>query len=181
MSSASNPASQAKENAAAYVKLLMDLLGDRDPFAVQEEQLSVLEKEIAGLDDAVLRRPEKPGKWSILQVIQHLADSELVVRYRMRLVLAQPGAEILGYDQDLWASGLEYNEADPADTLELLRVLRKANLKMLRALNDEQMERYGLHNERGPESVRKMMRMIAGHDLLHRNQIKRIKRTHGIE
>jgi uncharacterized damage-inducible protein DinB len=181
MPSASNPASQAKQNAAAYVKQLMDLLGDRDPFAVQEEQLSALEKEIAGLDEAILRRPEKSGKWSILQVLQHLVDSELVLRYRMRLVLAQPGAEILGYDQDLWASGLNYNEADPAETLELLRVLRKANLKMLRALSDEQMERYGLHNERGPESARKMMRMTAGHDLLHRHQIKRIKRAHGIE
>lgn len=181
MLSGSNPASQAKENAAAYVKLLMDLLGDRDPLAVQEEQLAALEKEIAGLDEALLRRPEKPGKWSILQVLQHLADSELVVRYRMRLVLAQPGAQILGYDQDLWASGLNYNEADPAETLKILGVLRKANLKMLRALNDEQMERYGLHNERGRESVRKMLRMAAGHDLLHRNQIKRIKRAIGLE
>ncbi len=184
MSSSSNsaiPPGRDKENAAAYVKLVLDLLGDRDPLAVQEEQLSVLEKEIAGLDDAVLRRPEKPGKWSILQVIQHLADSELVFRYRMHLVLAQPGAEIFGIDQDLWASGLKYNEADPADTLEFLRVLRKANLKMLRALSDEQMERYGHHNERGAESVRKMMRMTAGHDLLHCNQIKRIKLVHGIE
>jgi len=178
MSSSINPAT---ENAAAYVKRVMDLLGDRDPFAVQEEQLAVLEKEIAGLDDAILRRPEMPGKWSILQALQHLADSELVFRYRMRLALAQPGAGILGIDQDLWASGLEYNEADPAETLAFLRVLRNTNLKMLHALSDEQMERYGLHNERGPESVRKMMRMTAGHDLLHRHQIKRIKRTHGIE
>jgi hypothetical protein len=181
MLSASNPASQATENAAAYVNLLMDLLGDRDPVAVQEEQLSALKKEIAGLDEAILRRPEKPGKWSILQVLQHLADSELVLRYRMRFILAQPGAEIIGYDQDLWATGLHYNEANLADTLELLRELREANLKMLRSLSDEQMERYGLHNERGRESVRKMMRMTAGHDLLHRNQIKRIKRAHGIE
>ena len=181
MSSSSNPASQAMQNAAAYVKLLMDLLGDRDPFTVQEELLAALEKEIAGVDEAILRRHEKPGKWSILQVLQHLADSELVVRYRMRLALAQPGAQILGYDQDLWANGLNYNDADPAETLEFLGVLRKANLKMLRTLNDEQMARYGLHNERGRESVRKMMQMAAGHDLLHRNQIKRIKRAHGIE
>ncbi len=181
MSSSSNPASQAPQNAAAYVKLLMDLLGDRDPFTVQEELPAALEKEIAGLNEAILRRPEKPGKWSILQVLQHLADSELVLRYRMRLALAQPGAQILGYDQDLWANGLNYNDADPAETLEFLGVLRKANLKMLRTLNDEQMERYGLHNERGRESVRKMMQMASGHDLLHRNQIKRIKRAHGIE
>ena len=184
MSSSSNPAippGRDKQTAAASVKQVMDLLGDRDPFAVQEELLSVLEKEIAGLDDAILRRPEKPGKWSILQVLQHLADSELVFRYRMRLVLAQPGAEIPAIDQDSWAAGLKYNEADPADTLEFLRTLREANFKMLRSLSDEQMERYGLHSERGPESVRKMMRMTAGHDLLHRNQIKRIKRAHGIE
>jgi hypothetical protein len=65
--------------------------------------------------------------------------------------------------------------------LKLLRVLKEANLKMLRSLSDKQMERYGLHNERNPENVRKMMRMTAGHDLLHRNQIKRIKRAQGIE
>jgi hypothetical protein len=110
-----------------------------------------------------------------------LADAELVFRYRMRLALAQPGAEILGIDQERWAIALEYNEADPVETLAFLRALRNANLKMLRALSDEQMERYGIHNERGPESVRKMMQMTAGHDLLHRHQIKRIKRAHGIE
>ena len=181
MSSLSNPADQARANAAAYIKQLMDLLGDRDPFAVQEEQLAVLEKEIAGLGDAALRRPEKPGKWSIMQVIQHLADSEMVYRYRMRLVLAQPGVEIFGVDQDLWAHGLNYNQGEVAEALELLRLLRAANIRMLRALNDEQMARHGIHNERGPESVRRMMQMIAGHDLLHRNQIKRIKRAQGME
>jgi hypothetical protein len=181
MSSFSNPASQAKENAANYVKALMDLLGDRDPFQVQSELLTTLQKELAGIDEATLRRPEKPGKWSILQVVQHLADSELVSRYRMRLVLAQPTPEIHGYDQDLWATALKYNEAELAEALEQLRVLRAANLKMLRSLNEEQMERFGLHNERGPESIRKMMQMIAGHDLLHLNQIRRIKRAHGIE
>jgi hypothetical protein len=111
----------------------MDLLGDRDPFAVQEEQHSVLEKEIAGLDDAILPS-RKAG-----QVVDYESDPTL-------------GRLGIGF-----------------------------SLKMLRALSDEQMERYGLHNERGPESVRKMMRMTAGHDLLHRHQIKRIKRVHGIE
>jgi hypothetical protein len=153
----------------------MDLLGDRDPFAVLGEQVSALEGEIAGLNEAALRRPEAPGKWSILQVIHHLADSELIYRFRMRLVLAQPGAAILGIDQNLWAAGLGYNEGDPADALELLRVLRNANLQMLRALSGEQMERFGIHNERGPESVGKMLRLIAGHDLTHRNQIRRIR------
>jgi len=176
----SNSASQAKENAAAYVKLLMDLLGDRDPFEVQAQQFATLQAEIAGIDDATLRRPEKPGKWSIMQVIQHLADSEVVYRYRMRKILAQPTPEIQGYDQDLWAANLKYNEMDLSEALEIIRVLRVANLKMLRGLNDTQLERYGMHNERGPESIRRILQMIAAHDILHLNQIRRIKKTHGI-
>ncbi|MGH7601581.1 MAG: DinB family protein [bacterium] len=176
----SNPASQAKQNAVPYVKLLMDLLGDRDPFEVQSQQLTALQAELAGFDDATLRRPEKPGKWSIMQVVQHLADSELVSRYRMRLILAQPTPEIQGYDQDLWATELKYNEMDLNEALEQIRVLRSANLKMLRKLSEAEMERYGTHNERGPESVRKILQMIAGHDILHLNQIRRIKKAHGI-
>jgi len=177
----SNPASQAKENAAAYVKLVMDLLGDRDPFEVQSQQLATLQAEIAGLDEAVLRRPEKPGKWSIMQVIQHLADTELVYRYRMKMILAQPTPEIQATDQDLWATNLNYNETDLNEALEIIRVLRSANLKMLRGLNETQLERYGMHSERGPESVRKVLQMLAGHDILHLNQIRRIKKAHGIE
>jgi len=177
----SNPASQAKDNAAAYVKLLMDLLGDRDPFEVQSQQFATLQAEIAEIDDATLRRPEKPGKWSIMQVIQHLADSEVVYRYRMRMILAQPTPEIQGYDQDLWATNLNYNELDLREALEIIRVLRAANLKMLRGLNETQLERYGIHSERGPESIRKILQMIAAHDILHLNQIRRIKKAHGIE
>jgi hypothetical protein len=176
----SNPASQAKENAAQYIKSLMDLLGDRDPFEVQSQQFTRLQAELAGIDDATLRRPEKAGKWSIMQVVQHLADSELVCRYRMRMILAHPTPEIQGYDQDLWATELKYNEMDLSEALEQIRILRSANLKMLRGLSPAQMERIGNHSERGPESVRKILQMLAGHDILHLNQIKRIKRAHGI-
>jgi hypothetical protein len=176
----SNPASQAKENAAAYVKLLMELLGDRDPFEVQSQQFKNLQAELAGINEAALRRPEKPGKWSILQVVQHLADTELVSRYRMRMILAQPAPEIQGYDQDMWAANLNYNEMELSEALEIIRVLRTANLKMLRRLNEAQMERYGNHSERGPESIRKILHMIAAHDILHLNQIRRIKKAHGI-
>ena len=176
----SNPASQAKETAAAYVKALMDLLGDRDPFEVQSQLLLSLQTEIKSLNDATLRRPEKSGKWSIMQVIHHLAETELVYRYRMRMILAQPAPEIQGYDQDMWATELKYNEMDLDEALEIIRVLRSANLKMLRGLSEAQWERYGMHSERGPESIRKIMQMIAAHDLLHLNQIKRIKKAHGI-
>ena len=178
--SSGNQASDARANAAAYVKLVMDLLGDQDPFEVQSEQTGWLAAAVAGIDDASLRRPEKSGKWSIMQVVQHLADSELVYGYRMRIVVAHPTPEIQATDQDLWAVRLKYNEVNLSDALEQHRVLRAGNLRFLRSLSDEDLACEGLHSERGPESVRKILQMVAGHDILHRNQIMRIKRAIGL-
>ncbi len=69
---------------------------------------------------------------------------------------------------------------DLNEALEQIRVLRSANLKMLRRLSEAEMERYGIHSERGPESIRKILQLTAGHDLLHLNQIRRIKKAHGV-
>src|SRR5262245_587525 len=102
MSVFTNPAGSAKGSAEAYVKALMELLGDRDPVKVQAAQVGAVQQEVAGLDDKILRRPEKPGKWSILQVLQHLADTELVSGFRMRMILAHDSPDIQGYDQDAW-------------------------------------------------------------------------------
>lgn len=176
-----NPATQAKENAAAYVSQVMECLGDNDPFTVLEEQDAWLASATSGIGESELRRREKPGKWSIIEVVQHLADSELVYGYRLRLVLAHPTPEIQATDQDLWAKELKYNDANLAEALEQHRDLRSTTLRLLRSLGAAQFERVGIHSERGPESVMKMMKMIAGHDILHRNQIKRIKRAIGVE
>lgn len=177
----SNPAGTAKEDATAYVRALFDLLGTRDPYKVQEELYDVIVSEVTGLDDAMLRLPEKPGKWSILQVVQHLADTELVYGYRIRMILTHDRPAIAGYDQDAWANGLDYNEVNLKDALEQLRVLRTLNLRLLRSLTEEQLDREGVHSERGPESVRTIVSMIAAHDLLHRNQILRIKKANGLD
>lgn len=177
----SNPAGTALEDAAAYVQALMDLLGNRDPYKILPELYDVIVSEVTGLDDAVLRKPEAPGKWSIMQVVQHLADTELVYGYRVRMILTHDRPAIQGYDQDAWARELEYNDVSLRDALEQLRVLRGLNLNLVRSLRKDQLAREGLHSERGPESVEKMMKMIAAHDLLHRNQIQRIKKTIGLE
>lgn len=177
----SNPAGTAQEDAAAYVRALRELLGARDPYKVQEELYDVIVSEVTGLDDATLRLPEKPGKWSIMQVVQHLADTELVYGYRIRMILTHERPAIAGYDQDAWANGLGYNEVNLKDALEQLRVLRTLNLALVRSLTEEQLEREGVHSERGPESVRTIVAMIAAHDLLHRNQIVRIKKANGLD
>jgi DinB superfamily len=89
MSVFTNPATGAAGHAAAYVAAVLDLLGDRDPIAVLREMPAALRRSVEGLSSGELRQPERPGKWSVGQILQHLADSEVVWAWRMRLILAQ--------------------------------------------------------------------------------------------
>jgi uncharacterized damage-inducible protein DinB len=177
MSVFTNPATGAAEHAAAYIKAILELLGDREPIAVLRETPSALPRAIEGLSPKQLRTPERAGKWSIGQILEHLADSEIVSSWRMRLILAQDRPQLTGYDQDLWADRLHYDEADPSEALELVTVLRRANLRLLDGASAADLKRVGLHAERGEESLEHLARLYAGHDLLHLRQIERVRRA----
>jgi hypothetical protein len=156
------------------VQALLDLLGARNPLEVLQELPSWLDVRLRGIGEPVLRRPEAPGKWSVVQVVQHLADSDLVAGYRSRMVLTEDRPLLPGYDQDRWASDFHYDQTPVQLALNQLRALRAANLYLWKQLTREQLERVGLHSERGPESVRHLLRLMAAHDLVHRRQIDRI-------
>ena len=165
--------------AAAYIATLHAALGSRDPFAVLQTTPDELRKAIAGLTGAQLKRPEAPGKWSVLQVVQHLTHSELVGAFRYRMILAQDKPILVGYDQELWVERLGFPGLDVEPALEEFGLLRRGNLRMLEASSPAQRQRAGLHTERGEESVAQMLRNYAGHDLVHLRQIARIRRTTG--
>jgi hypothetical protein len=177
MSVFTNPAGRAADQAAAYVTAILDLLGDRDPFAVLRKTPSALPRAIEGLTGQQLARPEQPGKWSIVQVLQHLADGDVVWAWRMRLILAQDRPTLTGYDQDLWATRLHYDQERAADSIELFTVLRRANLRLLERTDASDRKRVGVHVERGEESLEHLLRLYAGHDLLHLRQIERIRQA----
>ena len=177
MSVFTNPATGAREHAAAYVRAVLDLVGDDDPVTVLRETPSTLAQLIEGLSPSQLRQPEQEGKWSIAQIVQHLADSELVSGWRIRLILAQDRPPITGYDQDSWAQRLRYAEADPEEALTLFRLLRRANLRLIERASASDLDRVGVHVERGEESLGHLRRLIAGHDLLHRRQIERVRQA----
>jgi hypothetical protein len=176
MSVFTNSATGAAEHAKAYVSAVLDLLGDRDPIAVLRDTPSALSKAIDGLSPQQLRQPERPGKWSVAQVLQHLADSEIAWAWRLRLIVAQDRPQLTGYDQDLWADRLHYDEAEPSDALELFRVVRRANLRILERVPADDLKRVGVHVERGEESLEHLRRLHAGHDVLHLRQIDRVRR-----
>jgi uncharacterized damage-inducible protein DinB len=175
MSVFSNPASRSLEDAKAYTSAVLGLLGERDPGMVLQDTPGALRKAISGLSESQLATPEMAGKWSIRQVVRHLADSDLVWGYRLRLVLSQDRPPLTGYDQDRWAERLHYDEADAATALEEFSLLRRGNLKLLDRATPDDLKRVGVHAERGEESVEHMIRLYAGHDLLHLRQIDRIR------
>ena len=181
MSVFTNPASGSAEHGKAYTKAILDLLGDKSPLPVLEQTMPLLRKSLAGLTPEQEAKREAPGKWSVRHVMQHLADSELVWSWRLRLVLAQDRPTLTGYDQDLWAERLGYDETDAARALTEFSVVRNANLRLLHRASPQDLKRVGLHAERGEESVEHMMRLYAGHDLLHLKQIARIKQAIGAD
>jgi hypothetical protein len=170
----SNPAGGAAAAATTYVQALLDLLGFRDPLQVMRETIPWLEHRVQSVPETVLRKPEKPGKWSVLEVIQHLADSDLVAGYRIRMMLSADRPALPGYDQDRWAGEFRYREMPLQMALDQLRALRAANLHLWTNLTPAQLERVGLHSERGAESVGFLLRLMGAHDLVHRRQIDRI-------
>lgn len=175
----SNPAGRAEAAARAYVTALLDLLGDREPLVVLDELLPAVRALIDGLDGTALRHPEAPGQWSILHVLEHLVDQETVNAFRFRSVVAEDEPALRGYDQDRWAARLRYGVADAATVLDELAALRGRTLRLLRSLTPVEQERVGHHSERGAESVAHLMRLAAGHDLVHRRQIARIRAAIG--
>ena len=177
MSVFTNPAGGAAGQAAAYVSAILDLLGSQDPMTVLRETPAALRRAIDGLPPAKLRQPETAGKWSIAHVLQHLADSDLVWGWRVRLILAQDRPTITGYDQDLWAERLRYDQADAAESLATFDVLRRANLRLIDRMSPQDLKRVGVHAERGEESVEHLRRLYAGHDLLHLLQIERVRKA----
>ncbi|HEU4474279.1 MAG TPA: DinB family protein [Gemmatimonadales bacterium] len=170
----SNPAADAKASAAAYVRALLEVLGDRRPLDVLPELVSWIETRVREVDPRALARPEGPGKWSVIEVVQHLADSELVLGFRARMILSEDRPPLQGYDQDRWATVFRYADVPLDRALEHLRVLRDANLAVLSRLGPAELAREGMHSERGPESLGHLLKLMAAHDLVHRRQIDRI-------
>jgi uncharacterized damage-inducible protein DinB len=179
MSQLTGAATTAVADAAAYTAAILAALGSRDPFEVLRTTPAAVRQAVTGVRATVLSTPEKPGKWSMLHVVQHLADAELVGAFRFRMILAQDRPVLQGYDQDRWADALRYAESDLDGALEQLTTLRAANLRLVERATPEERRRVGVHAERGDESVNHMVRMYAGHDLVHLGQMARIARAVG--
>ena len=163
-----------QETAEQYIGRILGYVKGEDAIKVQRATAGRLKKSIAGLTPSQLKWRSEPAKWSIAEIIAHLADAEIVASWRMRSVIGENGITIQPFDQDAWASAFSYRERDAKRSLELFRVLRENNLAMLKELSPETWDNYGMHLERGKESIAHLARMFAGHDTNHVLQVEKI-------
>ncbi len=162
------------ETPQQYTARILGYVEGKNPLQVERSTPRKLAAIIKRLERKQLLQRPAPGRWSIAEILAHLADAELVRGWRMRLIVAQNGATIQAFDQDVWASTFEYRRRDPGASLEMFRVLRESNLALLKSLPRKLWQNYGMHEERGKESLARVVRMFAGHDLNHLAQVEQI-------
>jgi len=157
-----------------YVARMVAFTEGKDPIAMQREMPQILSGLIEGVAEKELRRSPAPGKWSVSEIIAHLADSELVSVWRYRQMIEHNDRPLSAYDQDEWARIGKYSSREAKDSLQLFTALRAMNLKMFARLTPDEWQRGGIHAERGRITVQSLARQVAGHDRNHLEQIQKI-------
>jgi hypothetical protein len=157
--------------AEAYRRYLLGALGEDDPAVAQASTPALVRRLIADAAED-LRTPPAPGEWSVIELVGHMVDSELVSAGRYRWILAQDEPDLAGYDQDLWVSALRHRDADPERLFAQFDALRAANLELWQRSTPADRGRVGIHRERGRESFALLFRLLAGHDRVHLAQAR---------
>ena len=119
-----------------------------------------------------------PGKWSIRQIVAHLADAEMVGAHRFRQVIAEENPTLMAFDQELWTKNLDYAQRKPKQSLETFRRIRAENYELLKDLPASAYERAGNHTERGRITLAEMLEGYAGHAESHARQMQEIREAY---
>lgn len=160
-----------QETAEQYTQRLFSYVGKDDPLKIMR---STLDRVKRYLTKAGRPKKQASGKWNISDLLAHLAEGEMVYGYRIRMIARDNGCSIQGYDQNVWVADSEYLRKNPKMAFDLFRSLRLANIAYLKKLSPAQWEYYGIHSERGKESVRHLTKLMAGHDRNHLRQIENL-------
>lgn len=116
-----------------------------------------------------------PGKWSVRQIVCHLADSEIVGADRLRRVIAESNPTLVAYDQDAWAENLDYRKRKLSQAVETFRRIRMENYELLKDLPEAAYERVATHSERGRLTLLDLLRTYAEHAENHVVQIRDVR------
>jgi len=147
-------------------------LGDAPPHDVLEMTAITIARLIRNSDAEQLTRAPAPGKWSIRDIICHLADCEITFAFRLRQTMAESHHVIQPFDQQAWAS--PYGALDAHDALDAFSAIRRWNLLFIRAVGDAAEAKPVTHPERGEMTFRTIVETMGGHDINHLRQIENL-------
>jgi hypothetical protein len=162
------------ETIAQYMARIAGNIEGKDPLVVQRQSPDMLALLIEGVPEEALLRERAPGKWSVREILAHLAEAEMVSTWRYRQMIEQSGVTLTSFNQDEWARLGDYGATEPRESLQIFRLLRKKNLQMFARLTPEEWQRFGTHSERGKMTVKDLVRQMAGHDLNHIAQVREL-------
>jgi hypothetical protein len=163
------------ETFEAYRNQVLSYLGEEDPIVVQRATSAQLERRLRDVALEELTRRPAPEKWSIAEIVAHLADAELAMGWRLRNMLANPGVDLTWWDEAAWAERLGYAQQEASFSAGVFRTLRDSNLRLLASVpHTRWVECYGIHAVRGRQTVEEFVRLEAAHNLNHLRQIDSI-------
>ncbi len=162
-----------------YMRKIDAFRAGRPPLPLLRTGPSKIARAVAGLRKDQLRRRPAPGKWSINEIVGHLVDTEYVYGFRLRMALSESGRSVLAYDQAVWAQILGHQRRAAPQMMDAIQTMRRATLEVVESVPRRAWKRYGLHPERGRETVRRTLELVAGHDLNHLDQIRAIRKKFG--
>lgn len=162
------------ETSQQYVARLLGYLGEKDQFKVLSSTVEKIQKLVKKIPRKTLYEKPAPNTWSVAEIVAHLAETELVMGWRYRSIAEKNEVRIQSFEQDDWARNSRYEKSDIGEMLDMFETLRNANLVFLKGLPKEKMDNFGMHEERGKETITHITRLEAGHDLNHLMQIERV-------
>ena len=143
-----------------------------EPVGIIRATAARLDNAVKTHDKATLNRSPAPGKWSVREILCHLADTEVVFAFRLRQALAEDHHVIQPFDQDKWAKMYKGVPANLA--LETFSAMRKWNLRLIKASLPAAANRKMTHPERGTMTFKTIVETMAGHDLNHLGQLRKL-------
>lgn len=147
-------------------------LSSPDPRAVIAATPARLRELLDSIGDARAGQSPAPGKWSVREILCHLADCEIVFAFRLRQTLAEPHHVVQPFDQDIWAKN--YAAYDAESALAVFTAVRNFNRKLIASLPPEAFSKPVSHPERGTMTFQTLVETMGGHDLNHLGQIEKI-------
>jgi hypothetical protein len=150
----------------------MDAAKRKELIALYKDGYRVVAEVMAGAPEDELDTAPAPGKWTAREVVHHLGDSEMTSAIRLRLLIATPSPQIVGYDQDLFAQRLYYKVRPVEASLDALNAARRTSAEILERLGEAEWLREGTHSELGRYTVERWLEIYSGHAHAHAVQIR---------